>query len=305
MGFSKAYQRAHNMGRMLVNKTNYKSGLCSFGVITDSVRDDISIRSAACHAYLNRIDPYGTPLYVVDALYPYNGNPAKVKTGRLSNRMAKEYVRYVLTQSPYASIFAENSIDLGWRRRYYIYRTDVDSNLLVGGLVAIRMLSEKPHIPYLWALYTRAGMDSNLAFLLAYSTGHKGDDLYVKNYTGEGHTPIAASHFNNENVNSFLNGEHSNYGTYAHRKTYRGFNGMWGENKDNFRKRNDFNSTILSKWKDKLLLLAKPVEMRVALFNHDFNNKDNAREETLPIKEAIPALCEIINEYKGELNAEA
>ena len=296
------FRSAHRLGRQLVEEMTPKEGLCAFGVVS-GVDDDFDFRkNAPCHAAMGgRMDVHNDMTFMVDAIYPRGGNHG-VRQGKITPEMAKMYTNYVLKQSPYAKMFAEKNIHKGFARGYYLYNTAVDSNVLVGGAVLLRMLSEEPSIPEAWYHMVKAGADPDMAVLLAHMSKVSNGVFIISNYSDSGHRALVPTWFNEESIANFITGKHKRYGLYKDNKEYLGFNGMWKEKADNIGDGDEFGNIIYNRWIDALLARNVELDGRKALFDHVGQDKRNAVVAKLPVKEAMPIIAKILNDYRGEIN---
>jgi len=299
MAKNTGFLSAHRLGRKIVKETNLKSGLCAFGIQGDTNGDYDYNVNAACHAALTRMTIHGEYTYMVDAIYPRGGkyNPIKI-----TPEVAKMFTTYVLKQSPYAKMFAEKNIHKGFARGYYLYHTNIDANVLTGGAVLLRMLSEVPKIPLAWYHMVKAGADPDMAVLLAHMTTLEGNKFGINNYSDSGHRALAPTWFNQQNVEDFLVGKHKVYGLYSVKQQYHGFNGMWGEKSSQIGKNGEFGNTIYRRWIKALIELKGDGDNRVALFDHIGQENREQVVSQLPIKKAMPVIAKILNDYRGELN---
>jgi len=293
MAKNTGFLSAHRLGRKILKEMNRRDGLCAFGIQGDT-NDDSDFRiNAACHASLVRMNVEGEYKYMVDAIYP--------RGKKINTNMAKMFTNYVLKQSPYSPMFAEKNINKGFARGYYLFNTDVDANLLTGGAVLLRMLSEVPTIPEVWYHMVKAGADADVAVLLAHMSGIEDGKFYINNYSDAGHRALVPTWFDENSVAGFINGKHKNYGKYNVKKRYAGFNGMWREKRGNLMG-NNFGDTIYKAWMKVLHDRNADLDGRVALFDHDGQADRDVVVAKLPYKEAMPIIAKILNDYRGGLN---
>lgn len=296
MAKSTGFLNAHSLGRLIVEKNNVKGdGICAFGLVSGRKGDQDYRLKAACHASLaGRMPLSEKPTFMVDHIYPFGKG--------MTNAQAKRYAKYILMQSPYSPMFAEKNIEKGWKRKYFLYNVDIDSNMLVGGAVALRMLSETPKIPVMWNALVEAGADPDMALLLAHMSAFIGDEFYVNNYSDDSHKAISPTCFNASSVKNFLTGEHKKYGKYDVKMRYMGFNGMWRETESNIGKPHGFGTTIYNQWMQVVRAVKQEGNKQKYLFDHSAQAAAEEVTGRLDRKVAMPIIAKILNDYRGELN---
>ena len=290
MSKSTGFLHAHRLGRKMVKENDFNIGLCAFGVVNGDNREDYKLR-APCHAALSRMDVC-FPTLMVDVQY---------KRGKgITSKMAKMFTNYVLMQSPYASIFAEKNTNAGFARGYFLYRTDVDANLLTGGAVLLRMLSESPMIPKMWYHMVMAGVSPDMAILVAHMSSLNNGEVAIRASSDDCHKSIVPSWFLEKDVINFINRNHKVYGKYIDMGGYMGFTSMWGA--DRYNRNTGFSAQIHGRWIAELKRLHNMKDGRVAIFDHDGQKKRNRASEKCQFKTAMPIIAKILNDYRKELN---
>ena len=293
---SSGFLNAHKLGRTIIKENRFTGGgLCAFGV-TSNIPNDVDYQlRAPCHAALDRMRLEGEYAYMVDAVYPHETC--------ITEAQAKRYARYVLKDSPYSPMFAEKNIEKGWKRKYFLYNVDVDSNLLVGGAVLLRMLSEVPKIPEVWNALVEAGADPDMAILLSHMCGISPDGMfYINNHSTASHRALVPTWFKKENVNNFIRGKHKLYGIYKDKEGYCGFNGMWGEYRDISSTPISFGCIIYKRWMEVIKDFNSNKDIRIPLFYHHGKRDIYIENSKLNYKVAMPIIAKILNDYRGELN---
>ena len=119
----------------------------------------------------------------------------------------RDYLQWLLNDSCYAHCFVDKDAAYTLRRGFIITRTDVPSNILMGGLIASRRVSEYTHVAKMFNMLRRSGMQSaELAYLIA----HHVNSRTVRNNKGNlmdlniGHTSVDISIMGKEAMNRFL-----------------------------------------------------------------------------------------------------
>jgi len=311
MAVSLGIQNAHKLGRFLVDENDFNDGICAYGCVSNNRNyepemeyddwDDNEMSmvggdmSAPCHANLNSIgDVYGgRTKFIVDAMYPCGVN----------HNVREAYLSYILMSSPYAEAFAEKNIHEGIKRGYFIYRADVDANLMTATLVSVRMLSEYPHIPKNWYALVQAGCDENMALLLSsmIRIDKPRKTISILRNPDTCHIPISPSEFSEEDATNYLNGSYSSEGTYQDNLCYSGFSSeMWRRDGFNGFSR-EFLDTLIAHWIEAKEALTDVIDKRVALFNHEHNRINNENILRAPLDEGIKVLAEMANNYRSLL----
>ena len=299
----KPYKAAYKLGSQLLKHyytEDGQGGICAYGVVNAQGEEDHE-HVAPCHAGLNHMNVTEKSL-VVDMTYPIRGE--------VDNRIAKRWIRYILEKSPFRSVFAEEHINAGWRRGYYIFDADADANLLAACLVAVRSVSEYPKIPVMFDKLVRAGTDADMAFFAAYMTGVNKDGTFFLNMdTKEGHVAMVPSWFDAETLKNFIECNHEEYGTYAEKNKYGNFNTMWLQERTSedwdcigVKPINNIPDVLNKLWKP-ILDKEGGFDNRIALFNHAHNQERDRKRNALKQDKALPLFAQLLNNYRGELYA--
>ena len=297
----KPYKAAYKLGKELLKYYKDKgNGICTYGAVGTHGGEDRK-SGDECYAGLATLKADVKSL-VVDVPYHFEGN--------ITNRIAKKWIRYILEQSPFKSTFAEDRINAGWRRGYYIFNADVDANLLCAALVAIRSMSEYPKIPVMFDKLTKAGADPDMAFFSAYMTGvDRAGRFFINTTTEEGHVAMVPSWFEDSNLANFIKANFDPYGLYSEMNSYRSFNTMWYNEidghswggRDGVLQPDGVPIRIDNLW-NTVLREHSESETRVALFDHVFNMRRNKAIGNMEATKALPLFAKLLNEYRGGLN---
>lgn len=143
------------------------------------------------------------------------------------------YIDWILNRSPWSSVFrtrsAKVAIDKG-----IICRVDKPSNLIIGGLMAIRYIYENPKIVRLFGELVAGGVDENVAMIVAqYSTCNTGKKTFsMSGYGLGGHSSFEHS-FSYTTMYNFINSKPEGAGGYKGGTGYSDatINDLWGLNR--------------------------------------------------------------------------
>ncbi len=276
----------YNVGKELL-EGNESEGICAFAVVMQS-GNSYSYLEKPCHAHLN--DCVKGSEYIVDRIYNHRCS---------SNKVAKAYLRYVLLESPYAKAFAEDNIDNAWKRGYYVYSTEVDSNLLASALIAARMIHETSRIAEVFYMLRKNGASGHMAFFGAHMVNNHNGKLAISEMQDEGHVAIVPSWFTEQGVVNFYNSYiYNDYGTYANTGGYSGLNTMWEKGMGWAIINESIHYYVDNAWEKASKQINNNEEIPIAIFDHEFNKEGEF--DSLPEDIGIPILSNILNTYEKE-----
>ena len=158
---------------------------------------------AACHAALRRWAEnhnwiVGTLMY-----------PEKQLTGGHSKSLRKptrdKYLKWLFNRSPWA--YTYYNTDPPAEGEFVYSRTDVPSNLMVGGLIAFRAIYEYPHIIGHWRWLVRNGVNETYAFILAHSMSYKKKGIPCVPGSPDNHHAVAGIGMSDKSIKNFCKGK--------------------------------------------------------------------------------------------------
>lgn len=177
----------------------------------------------ACHAGLVKcIYQMGKPLFVVSRVMNDIG---RVK---LTHREKLVYTDYLINRSPLEEVFYEKDAEEVLSTQYFIANCDVPSNKLAAGLISTRYLSETTRIARAFVKIVDAGVDEDIAYILAHMFKFSSDGKVSKHFNGDAHVAFTVSYWSWKGVGQWIN--HSPVGlneSYADNHYYRGIEPMF------------------------------------------------------------------------------
>ena len=202
-------------------------GLCTFAVLKNK-KDPyiITFHDAPCHMALSRVECRES--FAIIALVELE----KIQKDRHAKGFTIPYYRWLLNDSPYAECFitkdAKEAIQYG-----IICKTNVPSNLLVGGLVASRYPWEYAQNNYrAWCELYKRGVHPSMAFVMCHAVYQEregklqwGDGLY-------GHNSMCPDRTSVEGILTFLKNNKDNMNlnaNYNKDRMYSGILDTWAE----------------------------------------------------------------------------
>jgi len=148
---------------------------------------------------------------------------------------AKYYLQWLFNDSFWADCFVDKDAAYTIKRGFIITRTDVPSNILMGALISSRRISEYVHIAQMFNKLHKAGMNGELAYLLAHHVSrgtmrdNKGDLLNLN----VGHTAVDVTNMGKKALGRFIDRTpvHVNE-DYHDSWIYFGVDKMWWSDQD-------------------------------------------------------------------------
>ncbi len=262
-----------------------KAGVSNYGVI-DPDRGFVDCQYTACHYGLNldNSQARGTkPIAVVNSI-----QTVRTKTPDI----ARTFIEWLVNYSPYQEIFLYKDMKQVYdEHNVLVTKVDVPSNLLVGGLVAARAMSEYADVANTWYEFVQEGCHPDVAFMYAHWFGTFSGRL-GKNMR-QGHTALDGYQINDTSVVNYMTGNRTDQDLWSKTHHYGGIHTTWGKANPKAAKLKIFpkiddvwNSVALGK--DKVVKSSNPFAVKPA-----------ATPGYLPLKEGIRAFTELFEGYKG------
>lgn len=228
----------------------------------------------ACHAGLNNTSYDGFPIgqntrvAVISTIQNH-----KHKRGNVS-----EFVDYLVNRSMYKDVFASKDVDFIIDKGF-ICETEVPANLLAGGLIASRRISEYDYVLTGWKYMRDAGVNEDVAFALAHTVSFSAKGVVKQ--TSSGHCSIDGSNLSLDTVRNMKNHDLKKpLGNYITRTNYSGVHSMFNE--DNYRHNNDLHdlmNAVIDKAKVEKVVVKKEVD---GVCNNPFKIEAPKRVERAP-----------------------
>lgn len=154
----------------------------------------------ACHAGLqNNYDgnDENGALAIVSLIHDNEGCDTVTQT---------DFLNWLFNDSPYAEVFVDKNAEHSLDRGFIIARTDLPSNLIVGGLIASRRVSEYSWIAKMQCSLMNAGCKPELAYLASHLVNIDLDDRGSQfAYPQVGHTSINIAAMGRVALRNFIN----------------------------------------------------------------------------------------------------
>lgn len=143
------------------------------------------------------------------------------------------FLNYLFNDSPFNSVFvtknASEAVESGW----IVLSANHPSNLVVGGAVATRCISESPHVVVAFCDLLAGGVEPNLAFVLAHhfsgGISRDGNVHWESNYSC--HRCLDPARMDSGNLSRFI--AHTpmklNQPLSENNSSYSGIDALWGE----------------------------------------------------------------------------
>lgn len=203
------------------------NGMCSSFCLT-LPNEDWMYPHASCYSGLGSYykAPLGAVAMVVGITESYGSSGATPYELRLP------YLDWLLNESPWADSFVTKSAAQCLRMHTVVQDTTVPGNLMVGGAVALRRMWEQAPIFYVWNDLVKAGVNKNLAYILAHiaNTGGSGKPTGTMSWTNTqegGHQNLAIGYLTKSYALNFMNGVYKANGDYKTTQTYMGYSHMF------------------------------------------------------------------------------
>lgn len=165
-----------------------------------------------------------TPAFIVSSLM--HGSDGKAPLQNLE--AGKAFIDWLVNRSPYAPAFATKDVNEILERGSFVCDAKVSSSLIVGGLIASRVMWEYTNVCKAWYELVSRGCNENLSFLLAHFADY-GEGLISFRRYDEGHKSVNYYHVSTEYVNSFINSKPSRLEPpYSELCGYKEISNTWG-----------------------------------------------------------------------------
>lgn len=183
------------------------------------------VSNTACHAGLNDRE-YGMPdngdrIAVIHSIQHCCTKP-------LLHEEKLKFLDWLLNRSPYCSVFVSKSAKSALKREVIICDADTPANLMAGGMVAARTLSEYVTVVRVWFDLVNLGVNENLAFLVGHIIQTNRERTYISFDALAGHCSIDGYNIGEEIVENFINSKPiSLKGSYKNQSNYSGLHVTW------------------------------------------------------------------------------
>ena len=161
----------------------------------------IFIKSTACHAGLEQ-PALGDISVVVSAIQ-------KEAHGSLEERCpgaSRVMVDWLVNRSPWAMSFVSKDADKILEQGYVVSNTRYCGNIMVGGSIALRSITEYTSIGETFYHLVSAGANENFAFLMSHFGSVGGGGINFDTHK-EGHTSVYVSCFTEVGLTNFIKGK--------------------------------------------------------------------------------------------------
>lgn len=198
------------------------------------------INNNICHAGLNH--PGAEPKTILHSIQEL----------KCDKEIAHSYLDWLFHISPYKEVFLSQDEKRTMADGIIVARTNVPANLMAGGLIAARMLSEFASIPKVWNAFTKQGLHPDISFIYAHcfaasgkqviSDKEENDKRFNRNMDGDKlsihkfdsvHTAINSYGITDKYVTNFHKNIRQDTGLYNKQCYYSSINVTWaGPNPD-------------------------------------------------------------------------
>ena len=217
----------------LIERLDKKRLKWSMNAAIVGIYDDEKLRpyfssNQSCHAGMSQLAGCSR---VVNALMTGEG----YATGRvLSEEVELWFIDYILNRSPYAETFITKDAVKAREQRYTVSSGDYPANHVAAGMVALRRLWEYTYVAAATYSLAKAGVNEDLAFLLAHlvSTGNNPTDGAATTWSAchNGHCSVNPAAMDWPCVKNFLGHKITKpTGKLSAGANYYGYDGMFGE----------------------------------------------------------------------------
>ena len=198
-------------------------GVTSFFAIGDG--GVTRLYAGACHAALRRwADNHN---WIVGTLMYPEKQLAEGCSKSLRKPTRDKYLKWLFNRSPWAYTFYNT--DPPAEGEFVYSRTDVPSNLMVGGLIAFRAIYEYPHIIGHWSWLVRKGVNETYAFILAHSMSYQKKEIKCVLGSPDNHHAVAGISMSDKSIKRFCKGKMAIANlNYVSGEAYSQVNGAWG-----------------------------------------------------------------------------
>ncbi len=155
----------------------------------------------------------------------------------MNSEWSVPYLDWLFNRSPYASVFLDKDAQECLEKKRICCTPDVPANLLVGGLIASRRLTEYGDILRSWYELMSRGVNENMAYLLSHNLHLDNRDYKTDSSVGltvrSCHCSLNPGCMDEKAVFNFINSKvvHSR-DTFAQGSSYHGVDKTWGESEE-------------------------------------------------------------------------
>jgi len=155
------------------------------------------VENTACNAGIRTKTPNKARCIIHGLTYMLDGYDRDVD-------LCNYFIDYILYRSPWSFVFFEK--EYGLKNKCVLVRTDVPTSMSFGAMRVLRQAWENKHVVRLFHALSKAGVNENLALLVAFSCPGNGLSWRVGHNLS--HT-MASTNFLKEDVALFLQGKYN------------------------------------------------------------------------------------------------
>lgn len=180
--------------------------------------EEVSYFNAPCYGALSRQE-CGTE-YILSSTYNH-----KIS---LSEDKCIKYLDWLLNHSPYSRVFIDKDASECLDRGFVSVSGRTPSNLMLGGLIAVRRLYEYSSVVEAFDILVEGGVKPNLAYLIAHRSRvvEEGSGISFNSFTTS-HVNLNHS-FDKEYIMNFVNNNPTEKDSYYDTGRYGGVDSTWG-----------------------------------------------------------------------------
>ena len=189
--------------REKIKKSSGGHGLNSFSIIYEN-GEQVYFMSRACYAALMSLDyhrHHGHPAILISTIKEsFQGYP------RESKKLAIRYLNWLINYSPYRFVFhtksGKEAFELG-----VVCKTKIPSNLIVGGLIAVREVTDIPSKIATWYKLIKLGVPSSFAYYMSYLLYYRSEEnTFELTNVSEWHRSLDVNSISKKSIKNFLLG---------------------------------------------------------------------------------------------------
>ena len=275
-------------------RKDIESGLQNYVVIfkDGQVKNYLTNPCYSALNYPDRVDNYKDVAYIISYMSPtFSG--FNFTEGNIA------YANWILKRSPWADCFLTKTGSYALNKGI-ICHGETPSNILIGGLIALRFIDEYPYIPDIWYRLVKVGIDEHLAFLIANSSHFMNNKQAISISQGPGGHNNFPQMFTPSSWWSFMNNKPSYISATKGGFKYSGVENAWYGGRGDAKERNIMDEralegVTLSQWGTPLFLEGPGKEIKGwGGYVEKIQGWDVNTLKDLKI-EAVPKLMEVIN----------
>lgn len=233
-------KRIRDIGKRLKKKSGDRN--VTVALLGEKKEEETIVEYAACHAAVTYNYPAADNVSRSNVRFKQRVILSRIQNLGVSKDTALRYWNWLINYSPFAPVFITRSAEKAFKRGYFVVRTDLRADLMMGGLIASRLPTEHftpvykiENTTILWENLVDRGVHPSLAFTLAHRFVLSDHGVVILRISEPGHMAISTcvSNYNDwssTHINFYKNKMQGDVLPFETTNSHNGSSKLWCNN---------------------------------------------------------------------------